>query len=137
MDKELRLAYLTRRKAQINPGEVFAILNAIGADCSPSEQQAVVEAFDEAGGFTCEEFLDIAESLDYSTTAESKVIDALKSIADIDRIHVKHLHHLITVAGTRIGLTSHEAKEVMRFQLGPRALAKPQVSLQEALSLLN
>ena len=137
MDKELRLAFSILKKQSINPGEVFSLLHTIGADFTIKEQQAIVDAYDLGGPFNCEEFLGIAESLKFTETAEGKVLEALESIAIKDRINIPHLRQMLIAAGSRLGLTPIEAQEVLRFQLGHRALAKPQVSVKEALNLLN
>lgn len=137
MDKELRLAFKTLKKKTITPAEVFSLLHVIGIECTAAEQQAVVDAFQEGGAFSCEEFVDIAESLGFSATAKEKVEAALELVTERGRVDVLRLHQMITAAGGRIGLTAAEAREFLRFQLGPRALAKPQVTIREALGILN
>ena len=135
---ELQVAFDSAKKEKLNPAEVFSLLHAIGIVCTANEQQAVVEAFNENGAFTREEFVDIAESLDYSVDSKTKFEASLLSIAGANgRVPVDHLLRMVIVAGARVGLTQIEAEEVMRFQLGPRSFDKPEVSIDEAMSILN
>ena len=137
MQQELRLAFQSVGKKELTPAEVFSLLHAIGVACTPAEQQAVIDAFQESGAFNCEEFVDIAESLGFSETAQEKLECALELLTEQAAIKVGKLQQMIAVAGARIGLTAVEAQEFLRFQLGPRSFDKPRVSLREALGLLN
>ena len=141
MDRELRLAFWTRQKSRLSAGEVISLLHAIGLKCSAGEQQVIVEAYEESElvGFSCEEFLELSESLGYSERAHEQVSKALGSIAEPkndDRIDLTHLKSLIRVAGSRIDLTAFEVEEFLRFQLGAKALTKPQISMKAAKLLL-
>ncbi len=135
--EELRLVFRNLQTPRISGRQLVELLRSVGLGVQPELTKTISHAFEAHGGFYCDDFVDIAESLGYSTNAAARAAEALRTIEYKESVNLVQLERMIEVCGKGIGLKTEEAAVFLSFQLGALEASKGRISMRRALELIN
>lgn len=134
---ELRIIFKDAKTPRISGAQLVALLRSVGLQVPADTRKAIADAFNAHGGFYCEDFISIAESLGFSETAPARVAEALRTLEYKDSVNLVDLQRNIHLCGKAVGLTEEETSVFLVFQLGAEALSKGRIPYSRSLDLIN
>ena len=141
---ELRVAFRAihspNATVTLTPRLLFHTLKQLGLHpLTVSMRSALIESFSKHGGFTEDDFVQVAQSLGYAELADRNYGAAVAQMTAENNglVDMNELERLVRIYGAPLKLSSAEVKAFLLFQLGEKQYVRPQLTKDTALQLIN